>query len=271
MYYDVCTVHTAQDLTNTTGKVCVHVNPTVRTNITVQTWNTYLSADIPWSKISHTHAQASAHKYEEMILTDKYPGAQFRVELMIYLSQTSRTLSSVPQIHLWERPCCSSLHIHKKKKEAQSGTKGLDFQQTSVFLDCKSLSRVSFGLKKTRGQQWNIAKKWEERKSCWTLPLQELLSASPWRIVLPPLQVDFLQIAIAAYSQIFQRIQLRHVRVRFRAGVQWMPLNVSMWVSVAVCVFACLINTNFALALMTLAQQKRNSYHCRPEMILTPV
>lgn len=117
VYYDVCTVDTAQDWTNTTGKVCVHVNPTVRTNVTVQTWNTYLSADIPWSKVSHTHAQASADKYEEITLTDKYPGAQFRVESMIYLSQTSRTLSSVPQTHLWERPCCSSLHIHKKKNK----------------------------------------------------------------------------------------------------------------------------------------------------------
>lgn len=63
----------------------------------------------------------------------------------------------------------------------------------------------SFKKNKTRGQQWNIAKKWEERKSCWTLPLQELLSASPWSIVLPPLQVDFLQIVLAAHSQIFPK------------------------------------------------------------------
>lgn len=85
-------------------------------------------------------------------------------------------------MHLWEKPCCFSFHIHKKnKKQAESGTKGLDFHRTSVFLQCKSLSRVSFGwlmpvrghylraldagkcLKKQRGQQWKIAKKWEQR------------------------------------------------------------------------------------------------------------
>lgn len=66
------------------------------------------------------------------------------------------------------------------------------------------------------------------KESHWTLPQQPLLSTSPWSIVLPLQQVDFLQIAITVHSQIFQRIQLRNVRVRFRAGVQWMPLNVSM-------------------------------------------
>lgn len=76
------------------------------------------------------------------------------------------------------------------------------------------------------------------KESHLMLPLQApLLSASPWSIVLPLLQVGFLQIVIAVHSQIFQRIQLRNVRVRFGAGVQWMPLNVSMWASAAVLAF----------------------------------
>lgn len=75
------------------------------------------------------------------------------------------------------------------------------------------------------------------KESHWILPLRPLLSASPWSIVLPVLQVGFLQIVSTVHSQIFQRIQLRNVGVRFRAGVQWMPLNVSMWVSAAVHVF----------------------------------
>lgn len=76
------------------------------------------------------------------------------------------------------------------------------------------------------------------KESRLMLPLQApLLSASPWSIVLPLLQVGFLQIVIAVHSQIFQRIQRRNVRVRFGAGIQWMPLNVSMWASAAVLAF----------------------------------
>lgn len=33
----------------------------------------------------------------------------------------------------------------KKKKTSKCGTKGLNFHWTSVFLECKNLSRVSFG------------------------------------------------------------------------------------------------------------------------------
>lgn len=79
------------------------------------------------------------------------------------------------------------------------------------------------------------------KESHWTLPLQPLLSASPWSIVLPLLQVGSLQIGSTVHGQIFQRIQLRNVRFRFRAGVQWMPLNVSMGASAAVHV--CMSNT----------------------------
>ncbi len=116
------------------------------------------------------------------------------------------------------------------------------------------------------------------KESHWILPPQPLLFASPWSIVLPVLQVGFLQTVSAAHSQTFQRIQLRNFGVRFRAGVQWMPLNVSMWVSAAVHAF--ISNTEdmrfrmpgqqeFALPFMTPESQKWNNEQCRPKVTLT--
>lgn len=58
-------------------------------------------------------------------------------------------------------------------------------------------------------------------------PFQSLLNVSPSSIVLLLLQVGVPQIVITDRSQIFQRIQQTPVRVRFGAGVQWMPLKVS--------------------------------------------
>lgn len=65
-------------------------------------------------------------------------------------------------------------------------------------------------------------------ESRWTLALQDLLSAPHRNIVLPLMQVDFLQAVISVHSQIFQRIQQRNVRVRAGAEIQWMVLNISM-------------------------------------------
>lgn len=68
-------------------------------------------------------------------------------------------------------------------------------------------------------------------ESRWTLALQDLLSAPHRNIVLPLMQVDFLQAVISVHSQIFQRIQQRNVRVRAGAEIQWMVLNISMQLS----------------------------------------
>lgn len=77
-------------------------------------------------------------------------------------------------------------------------------------------------LKKNKRTTVEKSQELSGKESCWTLlPLQELLCASPWSIVLPPLQVDFLQILIAVHSHIFQRIELRNVKVRFRTGLQF--------------------------------------------------
>lgn len=61
-----------------------------------------------------------------------------------------------------------------------------------------------------------------------SLALQDLLSAPHRNIVLPLMQVDFLQAVISVHSQIFRRIQQRNVGVRTGAEIQWMFLNISM-------------------------------------------
>lgn len=192
------------------------------TNSTDQTGSTQIKQIYPEIRCTHMYRQAHVH-----LKTKKNAGSP-------YLQLNTQAWSAQSTVM---RNALLFFLTYSFKNEHRVEQRG----KPSVFLDCKSLSRVSFGClmpakghylqtldagkslkKKNKRTTVENSQEVSGKESCWTLlPLQELLCASPWSIVLPPLQVDFLQIVIAVHSHIFQRIKLRNVRVRFRTGLQF--------------------------------------------------
>lgn len=192
------------------------------TNSTDQTGSTQIKQIYPEIRYTHMYRQAHVH-----LKTKKNAGSP-------YLQLNTQAWSSTEYSN---EKCPAVLSYIFIQKWTQSGTKGQAFcfswlqeplkgliwlfnagkRPLSPNTGCRKILK-----KKNKRTTVENSQEVSGKESCWTLlPLQELLCASPWSIVLPPLQVDFLQIVIAVHSHIFQRIKLRNVRVRFRTSLQF--------------------------------------------------